>query len=71
MTNMWSLLYVKDKEVSFKIYRDFYVRFNGIYWKYVHELTCRFAGYPHKIYGDLYIKLVRNCLQNLPEITCS
>ena len=65
------LLYVKDKKVSFKIYRDSYVKSNGVRWKYVHELLCRFAGCPHKIYRDLYTKLVRNCLQNLPEITCS
>ena len=65
------LLFSKDKGVSSKIYGDFYVRFNGISWKYVHELTRIFEGYPNKIYGDLYKKLVRNCLQNLLEITCS
>ena len=64
-------MHVKDKEVSFKIYRDSYVRFNGICWKYVHELSNRFAGCPHKIYKDLYTELVRNWLQNLTEITCS
>ena len=33
--------------------------------------TYRFEGYPHKIYKDLYVKLVKNCTQNLLEITCS
>ena len=68
---IYRLLYVKDKEVSFKIYRDFYVRFTGICRQYVNEVTCRFAGCSKKIYKDFYTKLVNICLKNLSEIACT
>ena len=37
----------------------------------MHEISCRFVRCPHKIYRDFYTELLRNCLQNLPEIACS
>ena len=59
--------------------QDVHIRFTGISMlglmviveNMCMKSTYRFEGYPHKIYKDLYVKLVKNCTQNLLEITCS